>query len=227
MAPSLSGPVWILARRQLAGRARRGRDWADPGGNFAATLLMRPDGGPAEAALLSFVASLALHDALSALIGPTARLALKWPNDVLLNGGKLSGILLESVGPGTQVSALAIGIGVNLASCPDAAGLDPDALLPVSLQQETGLRLAPEELLDRLAPAFEHRLLQMRDHGFAVIRQAWLARAARLGGTIIARTGQTRTEGRFDGIDDSGALILTTTRGRVLIPAADIYFREG
>ena len=227
LAPSLTGPVWILARRQLAGRGRRGRAWADPEGNFAATLLMRPEGGAAEAALLSFVASLALHDALSGLIGPTARFALKWPNDLLLNGGKLSGILLESVGPGGQVTALAIGIGVNLASCPDPAGLDPEALAPVSLLQETGLHLFPEDLLEQLAPAFDHRLRQMRDHGFGVIRQAWLARAARLGGTIIARTGQSRTEGRFDGVDESGALILTTARGRVLIPAADIYFREG
>lgn len=227
LAPTLGGPAWILARRQVAGRGRRGRAWADPPGNFAATLVMRPEGGPGDAARLSFVAALALYDALGGLIGPHGRLALKWPNDVLLNGGKLSGILLESSGTGPGVHALAIGIGVNLAAAPDNAAVEGGALRPVSLKDETGLSILPEELLDALAPAFDHWQRQQRDFGFATIRNAWLARAARLGETIIARTGQSETEGRFEGIDDSGALMLTTSRGRVLIPAADIYFREG
>ncbi|RJL14508.1 biotin--[acetyl-CoA-carboxylase] ligase [Paracoccus siganidrum] len=227
LAPSLSGPAWILARRQQAGRGRRGRSWSDPPGNFAATLVLRPEGGPGDAARLSFVAALALHDALGRLIGPHGRLALKWPNDVLLNGGKLSGILLESAGAGPQVAALAIGIGVNLAAAPEDGAIEPGAVRPVSLKGETRLEVAPEELLDVLAPAFEHWWRQLRSYGFQPIRRAWLARAARLGETIVARTGETRTEGRFEGIDDSGALMLTTARGRVLIPAADIYFREG
>ena len=188
---------------------------------------MRPEGGPGDVARLSFVAALALYDALGGLIGPHGRLALKWPNDVLLNGGKLSGILLESSGAGTAVQVLAIGIGVNLAAAPDNTLLEGGALRPVSVASETGLTIPPEELLDALAPAFARWQLQLRDYGFVTIRNAWMARAARLGETIIARTGQSETEGRFDGIDDSGALMLTTARGRVLIPAADIYFREG
>lgn len=222
LAPHLSGPAWILARRQEAGRGRRGRAWSDPEGNFAATLVLRPDGGAAAAAQLSFVAALALYDALRALCGPQLNIALKWPNDVLLNGGKLSGILLESSGAGGQVAALAIGIGVNLVGSPDT--VEPEATRPVSLQGETGQRVTAEELLDALAPAFDHWQRQLRDYGFAPIREAWLARAAKLGEAIIARTGNAQREGRFDGIDETGALILTTAKGREIIPAAEIYF---
>ena len=114
--PDLRGPTWILALRQTAGRGRRGRAWTDPAGNFAATLVMRLDEPPARLALRSFVAALALHDALAAATGLPQGFALKWPNDVLLNGGKLSGILLESPGAGV----LALGIGVNLRHAPEA-----------------------------------------------------------------------------------------------------------
>ncbi|SIS61870.1 biotin--[acetyl-CoA-carboxylase] ligase [Paracoccus saliphilus] len=227
LAPQLSGPAWIMARRQEAGRGRRGRPWTDPPGNFAATLILRPEGGPSDAARLSFVAALALHEALTGLCGPQLNITLKWPNDVLLNGGKLSGILLESAGAGKQMSALAIGIGVNLVDAPDSASVEEQATRPVSLKGETGLLVTPEELLDALAPAFDRWWRQMRAYGFAPIRQAWLARAAKLGETIIARTGTTRTEGRFDGIDDTGALILATPKGRQAIPAAEIYFSGG
>lgn len=227
LAPSLAGPAWIMARRQEAGRGRRGRVWTDPPGNFAATLVLRPDGGPADAARLSFVAALAVHEALIRLCGPQLNIALKWPNDVLLNGGKLSGILLESSGAGGQVAALAIGIGVNLVQAPDLTGLEPQALRPVSLRGETGLSVTAEDFLDALAAAFDHWSRQMRAYGFGPIRQAWLARAARLGETIVARTGSTETEGRFEGIDETGALILATSQGRQVIAAADIYFSGG
>lgn len=227
LAPQLSGPAWIMARRQEAGRGRRGRPWADPAGNFAGTLVLRPEGGAAEAAQLSFVAALALYEALVRLCGPQLNIALKWPNDVLLNGGKLSGILLESTGARGQVAALAIGIGVNLAEAPQPSDVEPTATHPVSLKGETGLTVIPDELLDALAPAFDRWWRQMRAYGFAPIRQAWLARAAKLGETITARTGTTQSEGRFDGIDEAGALILTTARGRQIIPAAEIYFSGG
>lgn len=224
LAPSLSGPTWIMARQQTAGRGRRGRAWSDPPGNFAATLVLRPQGNPADAARLSFVAALAVHDALRRLCGPQLNVALKWPNDVLLNGGKLSGILLESIGAGASIQALAIGIGVNLAAAPDAAAVEPGALRPVSLQGETGLTVTPDDFLSALAAAFDDWHRQMRDFGFAPIRAAWLARAAMLGETITARTGTAEIAGRFDGIDETGALILTGPRGRQAIPAADVHF---
>lgn len=224
LAPHLTQPTWILARRQTAARGRRGRAWAAPEGNFFATLVMRPAGDPAAAAQRSFVAALALADALAAAIGPGPVLALKWPNDVLLNGGKVAGILLESAGRGGGVSHLAIGIGVNLVAAPPPEAVEPGAARPVSVMGETGVRLPPETLLDLLAPAFARWEAQLATWGFAPIRTAWLARAARLGQQITARTMTETVEGRFETIDESGALVLRTAAGARAIPAADVYF---
>lgn len=224
LAPHLSGPAWIMAREQTAARGRRGRDWRMPEGNFAATLVLRPQRDPARAALFSFVAALALDDALSALTGPLARTAIKWPNDVLLNGGKVAGILLESIGTGASLSHLAIGIGVNLAQAPEAHEVEEGAVRPVSLRGETGLTIKPEDFLPHLARTFATRQRQFETYGFAPIRTAWLARAARLGEVVRARTTAFTHEGVFTTIDDSGAMILQTAQGRVAISAADIFF---
>lgn len=229
LAPSLSGPAWIMAREQTAGRGRRGRAWVMPAGNFAATLVMRPSGQAQDAARLGFVAGLAVHDALAAACGPAARLAIKWPNDVLLNGGKVSGILLEGLGAGgtAGVDLLAVGIGVNLAAAPTASEVEAEALPPVSVASETGHAVSPDDFLDLLAPAFAHWQARLARDGFSPVRAAWMARAAKLGQTITARTGHHTRSGRFDGIDEAGALILTTAQGREVVPAADIYFAEG
>lgn len=224
IADSLAGPTWILARRQTAAHGRRGRPWAMPEGNFAATLALRPDGPPDQAALRSFVAALALHDAFAAATGRTEAFALKWPNDVLLNGGKVAGILLESSGSGRGVARLAIGLGVNLVAAPGAEEVEPGALRPVSLKGETGLSLTPEELLSLLAPAYARWETQFTTYGFAPIRAAWLTRAARLGQPITARTGTATVEGTFETLDETGSLVLQTPHGRRAIPAADVYF---
>lgn len=224
LAPGLTQPTWILARRQTAARGRRGRVWVAPEGNFFATLVMRPSGEPVAAAQRSFVAALALAEALELALGPAAQIALKWPNDVLLNGGKVAGILLESAGSGGAVSHLAVGIGVNLVAAPPAEAVEPGAARPVSVMGETGLRLSPEALLDLIAPAFARLDGQLQTLGFAPIRTAWLARAARLGQTVTARTMTETVEGRFETIDETGALVLTSTTGRRAIPAADVYF---
>jgi BirA family biotin operon repressor/biotin-[acetyl-CoA-carboxylase] ligase len=220
-AAGLDGPTWILGLRQTAGRARRGRAWVDPAGNFAATLLLRPDGPPAISALHSFVASLALHDALLALTGRPAALGLKWPNDVLLNGGKVAGILLESIGAGGGAPHLAVGIGVNLLHAPDAADATTQ---PVSVQGETGLLVSPEAFLDLLAPCYADWAGRLSREGFGPVRDAWMARAARLGQPLTARTVSETIMGRFDGIDPSGALVLHTPQGQRLITAADVFF---
>ncbi len=213
-------PTWILALRQTAGRARRGRVWIDPAGNFAATLAL-PLAAPApQAALYSFVAALALHDALAGLVAP-ARLALKWPNDVLLDGGKLSGILLESAGQGGRVTRLAIGIGVNLRAAPPP---QPEGLMPVSLAAATGACVTPEAFLDRLAPAFAARQARFEAAGFAPIRAEWLARAARLGQRVTARTARETLSGVFETLDPTGALVLATAQGRRLVPAGEVFF---
>ncbi len=219
LAPTLSGPTWILALKQTAGRGRRGRAWVDPVGNFAATLVMRPGGGPELAALRSFIASLALFDTIVAVTGRATGLALKWPNDVLLNGGKLAGILLESAGEN-----LSIGIGVNLLNTPARADVEPRAVPPVSLVSETGAQVTPEEFLDALAPAFARYETQFTTYGFAPIRSAWLSRAAKLGEVITARTGSAKHTGTFETIDETGALVISTAKGPQSIPAGEVYF---
>ena len=223
-APDLRAPTWILAHEQTAGRGRRGREWVMPKGNFAASLVMRPEGPPAQAALRSFVAALALRDALVAVTGRAEVFTLKWPNDVLLNGGKIAGILLESSGQGGHVDALGIGIGVNLAAIPDTALLEPGALAPVSLLGETGITIAPEDFLTHLARHFAHWEVQFTTHGFGPIRSAWLKNAARIGQNITARMMRDAITGTFVEIDTQGQLVLETPKGRQQIAAADIFF---
>ncbi|MDH5453715.1 MAG: biotin--[acetyl-CoA-carboxylase] ligase [Paracoccaceae bacterium] len=224
LAPSLTQPTWIMARRQTAARGRRGRVWLSPEGNFAATLVMRPSGAPDQAALRSFVAALALRDALALICGPAARLSLKWPNDVLLNGGKVAGILLESVGQGPGISHLAIGIGVNLIAAPPPGAVESGAMAPVSILGETALRVSPEELLTYVAAAFARWEAQFVTYGFAPIRNAWLAGAARLGQPITARMTSETVSGTFETIAEDGSLVLATPQGTRNIPAADVFF---
>ncbi len=223
-APALSGPTWILALRQTAARGRRGRPWTNPAGNFAATLVVRPSHGPQQAALRSFVAALALYDAFVTVTGRAESFALKWPNDVLLNGGKVAGILLESSGHSGALSYLSVGIGVNLAAAPTAGEVEPRAVPPVSLAGAMGVRIAPEAFLDALAPAYARHEAQLATFGFAPVRAAWLARATRLGAEVTARMPSEEVTGIFETIDTSGSLVLKTPQGRRAIAAAEIHF---
>ncbi len=224
LASSLSGAAWLLAEEQTAGRGRRARPWASPKGNFHGTLVMVPNEPADRVALRSFAAALALRDAFVALTGLPGAFALKWPNDVLLNGCKVAGVLLESVAAGLGVAHLAIGVGVNLIAAPEASMLEPGALRAVTLLEETGLRIGPETFLDHLAPAYAKWEAVFVSEGFAPLRTAWLSHAARLGEVIRARTGTQSREGRFETVDESGALILGTAAGRVAIPAAEVFF---
>ena len=224
IASTIAGPTWILALRQTAARGRRGRPWANPAGNFSATLVMPPDGTAEQMALRSFVTALALYDACTAVTGRAEGLTLKWPNDVLLNGGKLAGILLESAGNAAGMSHFAIGIGVNLLEAPSAEDVEAGAVRPVSLLSETGVSVTPEEFLDALAMAYARYETQFRDLGFAPIRTAWLDRAARLGEVITARTAREEFTGTFETVDATGNLVLSTAKQRHAIPAAEIFF---
>lgn len=214
-------PTWILAHHQTAGRGRRGRAWENPKGNFAATLLMRPQGSHEQAALRSFVAALALYDCMSTVVDP-AKLSLKWPNDVLLSGGKVAGILLEAMGPGADV--LSIGIGINLANAPTPDQLETGAVASVALADHAQAQLPPEGVLFELATAFARWEERFATYGFEPIRTAWLQKAARLGEPITARTARSETHGTFETVDEAGNLVLRTAKGPVAITAADVYF---
>jgi len=220
IADRLDRPTWIMARRQTAARGRRGRAWEMPNGNFAATLVMRPGGQPSWAALRSFLAANALRATLSMYVRD-ASLALKWPNDVLLNGGKVAGILLESTGKGGAVDWLAIGIGVNLLAMPQTPG---DARFPPVCLADHGEEVDPETFLTVLAGHYATEESILDRLGFDAIREDWLQHAAKLGEIITARTARDEITGLFDTVDEAGNLVLITGAGPKVIPAADVYF---
>ncbi len=211
------GDAWILTHAQTSGLGRRGKSWEMPKGNFAASLLMHSDAPQPALAQRSFVAALALHEVLAGL--GVAEISLKWPNDVLVGGRKLAGILLASA-PG----ALVVGVGVNLLAAPHPARLQADALAPVCLKELLHSPPDAEGFLTLLANAFLKYERQMRGLGFAPIRQAWLCHAARLGEVIHARLPARVISGTFETIDETGALVLATARGRQVLPAAEVFF---
>ncbi len=224
LAPDLEGPAWFLGLTQTAGKGRRARAWASPAGNFHATLLTFPREDVQTVALRSFAAALALRDALVAVTRLPQSYTLKWPNDVLLNGRKVAGILLESTGSGARIHHLAVGIGVNLVAAPDAALLEPGAVQAASVLHETGLRIEPEAFLRILAPAYDLWENALVTEGFGPLRAGWLAHAARLGEIISARTARATFQGRFETIDLHGNLMLRTPKELLAIPAADVFF---
>ena len=195
-----------------------------PPGNFAATLVLQTEEPPGVAALRSFVMSLALFEAFTVVTGRGDFFQLKWPNDVLLQGGKVAGILLESSGQGTQQSGLCIGVGVNLASTPAPGDVEAGAVTPVALSEVTGTSIGAEDFLGHLAEAYAVLEAQFRQFGFAPIRAAWLAHAARLGEVITARTGRESLTGTFEDVDAEGHLMLRTHTGLRRIAAAEVFF---
>ena len=213
------GPVWITASEQTAGRGRRGRAWASPAGNLLATLLIRPDRSLTECPQLSFVSALATADTVADL-APQADVRVKWPNDVLARGRKISGILLESASSGAEPHFFAIGIGINLLHFPG------DTEFPATSLAWLGEPVpAVDEALTQLAADFAKWYEIWRGRGFAPIREAWLARAAGLGGSIRVRLTNEETRGMFEGIDENGALILCEAQGGTrLIAAGDVFF---
>jgi BirA family biotin operon repressor/biotin-[acetyl-CoA-carboxylase] ligase len=223
-AAGLDAPTWILAGLQTAGRGRRARPWASPLGNFHGTLVLKPTEPTEVVALRSFAAALALRDALVTVTGLSDSFAMKWPNDVLCNGGKIAGILLESQGLAGPDPVLCIGLGVNLIAAPDASQVESKAVPPVSLLRETGFRITPEGFLDALAPAYAAWEATFTNQGFAPLRATWLTHAARLGQPILARTGTETREGTFETIDAQGNLILRTAQTTLAIPAAEVFF---
>lgn len=207
--------AWLVARRQSAGRGRQGREWFDGAGNFmGSTVVLLGEGGPPPASL-SFVAALAVRDACAAALGDTGALGLKWPNDVLLNGGKLSGILLEMVR-----GHIIVGIGVNLARAPQVEGRRTAALADVAPPPPA------EDFAASLAAAFDRRLEAWRTYGLGATLQAFLAQSIHSQGAplTVHDTDGSVLSGTFAGLEESdGALRLRLADGRErVIRAGDI-----
>jgi BirA family transcriptional regulator, biotin operon repressor / biotin---[acetyl-CoA-carboxylase] ligase len=210
----------VLACRQTGGRGRRGRHWDSPEGNFHGSLLLRPACPVPVAAQLSFVAAVAVAQALTAWLA-AERIRLKWPNDVLADGAKLAGILAESASAAdARVAWLVLGIGVNLTHCPQ--GLDYAATSLSALGQAG---VSPEAMLGTLAPALLDWYRRWQRHGFAPVREAWLSLAVGLRQPVRALTPDGIVEGVFRDLDPAGALLLAMPDGgQRRIEAGEVEF---
>lgn len=215
-----SGPLWITALRQHAGRGRRGRSWETGEGNLAATYLFVTSKPAGEAAQMSFVAALAVADLLEVYVSD-AVVSLKWPNDPLLGGLKVAGILVESGPAGPGSLWLAVGCGVNL-SRPPAQSERPATSLSAHMR---GPPPAPAEALAVLVRRLDHWRGTWEDEGFAGIARAWTARAYGLGEPCEARLPNETVRGVAEGLDPDGALRLRLADGSVRrITAGDVFF---
>lgn len=207
----------ITARRQSAGRGRRGRTWTSPEGNLHLSLVLTPPVGARDAAAVGFAAALAVADAVAACVPPAREVQVKWPNDVLLGGAKVAGLLIETV-PG-RADALVLGIGVNVIAHP--AGTP----YPATDLRAEGAAVDAGDVLAAFAPAFLVRYQGFRTEGFAPLRAAWLARAKGVGEAIAVRLEGARFDGTFAGIDADGALVLDLGGGtQKKITAGDVFF---
>lgn len=204
--------LWLRAERQTAGRGRQGRAWVSPIGNFYGSTLVRLRPGDPVAATLGFVAAVALADVVAQLLPRGAM--IKWPNDLLIGGAKLSGILLERAD-----DAVVVGIGINLTHHPDL----PDR--PATSLAAHGVGVGAGAFAEMLADGFARLLERWRHDGFAPIRQRWLDQAHPRGTALaVAQPDGMRLDGLFDGLDPDGALILRLASGeRRVIHAADVF----
>ena len=217
-----AGPVWLLGLRQTAGRGRRGRAWETGDGNLAATLLFATDKPPAEAAQVSFVAALAVADLLATYV-PASLVSLKWPNDPLLGGLKVSGILIESGMRPTGGLWIAVGVGVNLSRKP----IDSERPATALTTYMDAPPPKPIEAIEVLAASFARWNDVWSRLGFPAIADAWIARAHGLGEPCVARLGTETLEGIAEGLDGDGALRLRLADGRVRrVTAGDVFFGE-
>jgi BirA family biotin operon repressor/biotin-[acetyl-CoA-carboxylase] ligase len=199
--------VW--AQRQTAGRGRLGRSFASPPGNLYVSFVLRPAIAPAAASQLSFVAAVALAETVRGVLPPGGRVTLKWPNDVLVDGRKVAGILLEAVTtPGGALDAVLLGIGVNVVSHPPATTYGATDLAVA------GGAVGVPALLERLAVALADWRARWQAEGFAPVRAAWLAAAHGRGEPIDVRRGNALISGRFADLDADGALIVESAGGR-------------
>jgi BirA family biotin operon repressor/biotin-[acetyl-CoA-carboxylase] ligase len=227
------GDVWFAALQQTAGRGRRGRPWQTPHGNLAASLLVVPDAEPGLTATLGFVAGVALNEALRVALpaatlrtgidgadGRNARIALKWPNDVLADGEKLAGILLEAHARPDGRMAIVIGFGVNVVAAPE--GLP----YPATSLADLGTDLRAEPLFAALSDSWVEAI-QVWDNGRGVaeILSLWRSAAAGIGAEVaVSRDGDV-VRGIFETIDDCGRLIVRANdNSRVTITAGDVHF---
>lgn len=213
--------LWVWSLIQSEGRGRAGRGWDSPAGNLHASVLLRPRCNVETALQLAFVAGLTVHDLVRALLPEGApRPSLKWPNDVLIDDRKVSGVLLESAaGADAGECVVVVGFGVNLARHPT------DALRPATDVARHGANVPPRLAFQHLTGALHGRLVQWNEGaGFDAIRGYWEERALPVGHRIRVRLQDREEHGRYGGIDASGALRLVVGSGAERrIAAGDVF----
>lgn len=208
----------VTAREQTRGRGRRGRGWTSPPGNLYLSLVLRPNVPATRLPELGFMAAVALTDTIAPLLPAPETLGHKWPNDVLLKGKKLAGILIEtSLGADpSRADWAVIGLGINVRHHPSEADR------PATSLAAEGIPITSEALLSPLLG----RLMDLRQRwltlGFAPLRAAWLARAAGLGETISLRGPMGAESGIFAGVDEAGALLLGRDGRVTRVPVAEV-----
>jgi BirA family transcriptional regulator, biotin operon repressor / biotin---[acetyl-CoA-carboxylase] ligase len=218
------GKLWIVSKNQASGRGRRGRAWSSPTGNLAASLVLTDGLELRNAATLGFVAGLCLIEALDAVAPPavtaTVDFRLKWPNDLLANGAKLAGILLESTQLPNGRLALVIGIGVNVVAFPE--GLP----YPAASLHGLGVDCDAETLFLAMSDSWQENFARWNGgQGLAAIRRRWLERAAGIGGEVAVRMDGGVVHGVFETIDDDCQFVIRESDGRRLkIAAGDVHF---
>jgi len=214
------GPLWVVAGRQTAGRGRRGRTWVSEPGNLHASLLLTAPSTAEHWPELSFVAALALHDAIAEVApGLERQLAIKWPNDLLLAGAKFAGVLIE--GEGGHDGVVVVGIGVNCTSHPADTDHPATDLAAAGVSAAAAFGALSAKMLGRLAQ-------WNGGTGFKTIRADWLARAAGIGDNMRVRLAERDLIGRFETIDQAGALVLRLPDGKsATIAAADVFMLAG
>ena len=223
------GPMWFVTTEQTAGRGRRQRAWIAPRGNLASSVLEVMDVSPGVAATLGFAAGLSLESAVQKLSieanlrragAAPLKYALKWPNDVMAERQKLTGILLEAEAVAGNRLAVVVGIGTNVVAAPEGTSTPATSLAAL------GVDAGAEELFAALSDAWvEFRGIWDDGRGFAEIRRLWLERAFGLGEPVAIQTGAATVEGMFDTIDETGCLIVRTAEGkRIPIAAGEVYF---
>jgi len=212
----------VVAEEQSGGRGRHGRRWHSPPGNFYSSLLLRPRRPLAEAASLSLVIALAGLRAIERVAARRLDLAVKWPNDLLLRGGKVAGILLEGASDSAgRAEWLVAGFGVNLASYPD------DLPYPATSLAEAGLAVAPEAFLAAYTSELTPLLPIWQADGFAPLRPAWLERALGLGQPARLRLGNEIREGKLADLADDGSILLENPMGCLeRFTAGELFFGD-
>jgi BirA family biotin operon repressor/biotin-[acetyl-CoA-carboxylase] ligase len=215
--------VW--ARQQSAGRGRRQRVWESPQGNLYLSLILRPLADASSAAQLSFVAALAVGEALAGRLPAGAELRYKWPNDVLVDGRKIGGILLESAASASgRVEWLVIGLGVNIGSHPAEAAYPAISLAALA---ESGMSFENDGTLigmvEDIGVAFRDWEARWRQDGFEPVRQAWLGAAQGKGGMVEIKLDRESFTGRFVDLDRDGALLVETEKGQRRVLAGDVF----